>query len=78
MPEDVILKKEFWGNFIKSNDYKHLLNVFEEHKKYLNKEALLSLQDNKIHEAIRFQAKLEDTGRIVDLIKEAIKEVENG
>ena len=75
MPDDRIIEKEFWMEFVKSPDYKYLLNVFKLHKDYLEKEALLAVKGDRPTDAIRFQAKAEDTEKIVSLIQDRIKEV---
>lgn len=53
---------------------KNLYNVFEKHRDFLNKDALQYISNNKIDEARISRAKAEDMDKIIDLIKERIKE----
>ena len=75
MSEPRLLEKEFWQELIGSPNFKYLLNVFQEHKNYLDKQTLQAVRDGKLDEAVRYQAKSEDMGKIVDLIKDRIKEI---
>ncbi len=68
---------ERWMERQNAGHLRDLYIVFKNHRDYLNSSALNFLSTNKIDQARMERAKAEDMDKIIDLIKDRIKECAN-
>ena len=67
-----------WESLIGSADWQVFLKLIEEHKKHLTSECLMYLRKDDHHNAVRCEAKVEDMGKMLDLVKQSLRKLRGG
>jgi len=70
-----IYEKATWESLIKSDEWQVYLKLCEDHKKHLTDECLMYVRKNDLHDAVRCEAKVEDMGKLIDLVKQGLKKL---
>ena len=83
MPEEPFESEQIhelktWKRLIQSEEWQLYLKIQEDHKAYLRDECLRSVAKADFHSAVRYEAKAEDLGKVIDLIKTRLAVLRTG
>jgi len=76
--EEGLFELSTWENLIRSDEWKVYLDLLKDHKEHLTKEVLRYVAKEDFHNAVRAEAKIEDLGKIIDLVDARIKDLKTG
>ena len=67
-----------WESLIQSDAWRLYLKLLEDHKQHLTGECLRCVAKEDFHNAVRHEAKVEDLGKIIDLVKSRLTKLRTG
>ena len=67
-----------WERLIRSEEWQVYLKLCEDHKAYLRDECLRRVGEADFHSAVRYEAKAEDLGKLIDLVKSRLSKLRTG
>ena len=67
-----------WESLIKSDEWRVYLKLLEDHKKSLTKEILRCVAKADFHNAVRYEAKVEDVDKTIALVMKGLTKLRIG
>jgi len=65
-----------WIHLVTTKEWKHFLSIMRNHQKHLQGEVNRYVRGNDFHNAVRAEAKLEDSAKIFELVNQRMAELQ--
>ncbi len=62
-----------WETLVRTDEWKYFVGLLKDHKDHCERQVLISVAKQDFHSAVRYEAKAEDTGKLLDLVDGRIK-----
>ena len=66
-----------WQALVRTDEWKVYLDLLKSHRDTMNKEALKCVAKSDFHNAVRYEAKAEDTVSLINLVEKRIQDLKN-